>query len=140
MSWAALCTLTWPRGLIHTLAAAGATCVGYIVAAQPQPTSQSPSRIAPGLGSRRLQPNASAAWSKQAINDRLVYGSPLIGSRIVSLRRRNSIGSICKAMASSSIADSSANRYGTSGGERMKPGVLRSACTIDTFDATLGQA
>ncbi len=29
--------------------------------------------------------------------------------------------------ASSSIALSSANRYGTSGGERMKPGVLRSA-------------
>src|SRR5438309_10532 len=42
--------------------------------------------------------------------------------------------------ASSSIALSSANRYGTSGGERMKPGVLRSARTIDTRLSTFGQA
>ena len=31
--------------------------------------------------------------------------------------------------------------YGTSGGERMKPGVLRSACTIDDLAcAMFGQA
>ncbi len=30
--------------------------------------------------------------------------------------------------------------YGVSGGERMKPGVLRSAWTIETFEATFGQA
>jgi hypothetical protein len=71
--------------------------------------SQSPSRIEPGSGVRRLQPNASAAASKQRIREREVYGRPLTGSVVVSLRRRSSIGSIPSAWASSSIADSRPN-------------------------------
>jgi hypothetical protein len=54
------------------LAVAGATEVGYIVAAQPQPMSQSPSLIETGFGLRLLQPKAALAWSKQSIKDRLV--------------------------------------------------------------------
>ena len=50
--------------------------------AQPQPTRQSPSRIEPG--SRFCQPKALPASSKHFIRERLVKGSPLIGSFIVS--------------------------------------------------------
>ncbi len=38
------------------------------------------------------------------------------------------------------MAHSSANMYGVSGGARMNPGVLRSACTTLTRVATFGQA
>ena len=77
--------------------------------AQPQPTSQSPSRIEPGRGSRSFQPKRLAAASKQRISERLVNGRPLIGSFVVSLIRRSSIGSMPSLTASSSIALSSAN-------------------------------
>ena len=80
-----------------------------MVEAQPQPTSQSPSRMLRGSGLRDFQPKASAPASKQRINPRLVKGRPLIGSFAMSLRRRSSIGSSFSAWASSSIADSSPN-------------------------------
>ena len=47
--------------------------------------------------------------------------------------RRSSIGSILSAIASSSIALSSAYMYGISTGARMKPDVCRSALTMLTL-------
>lgn len=107
--------------------------------AQPHPTSQSPSRIDPGFGSRLAQPSAAAAASKQGISIRGVYGRPLMASWSVSLTRRNSTGSVPSFAASWSIADSRANSYGISGGLRMKPGVLRSVWAIVTSESTFGQ-
>ena len=62
----------------------------------------------PGRGLRLDQPNALAAVSKHGMSERDVYGKPLIGSCIVSFTRRNSIGSMFRATANSSMADSSA--------------------------------
>ena len=98
-----------------------------MVAAQPQPICQSPSRIDPGSGLRADQPKASAALSKQGISerelirqtfDRFVHG-------VVAPTQFDRIH--LQFIRSSSIALSIAKIYGVSGGERMNPGVLRSA-------------
>ena len=54
---------------------------------------------------------------------------PLSGSRSGSLRIRSSIGSRSQAIASSSIADSSANMPGHSPGARIHDGVGTSSAT-----------
>ncbi len=69
-----------------------------------------------------------------------MYGKPLIGSCWASFRFRSSIGSRPNFHASSSTADSRANRYGTSGGARMNPGGWRSAVTLWTVPSMFSQA
>ena len=139
-SIAEVLTTTLPSAPSRTLAVAAIMFIGKLDVAQPQPIAQSPSRIDPGRGSRRAQPNAVDAVSKHCISERLEYGAPVTGLFIVSLRRRSSTGSIASATASSSTALSRANMYGTSGGERMKPGVARSARSRLTFVAMLGMS
>ncbi len=103
-------------------ARAGRRRAGYVDAATPVPTSQRPSRRTPGRGSRASQPKRAAPSRRQATRFRLENGLPLSGSTSGSLRTRSSIGSSPVAIASSSIAHSSANIPGHSPGARIHEG------------------
>ena len=72
ISCVALCTRTEPSGVSRTRTAAGATWLGYMVAAVPHPTSQSPSRMDRGVAWRRDQPKALDAASKHSRRWRLL--------------------------------------------------------------------
>ena len=87
------------------------------------PTSQAPSRRAPGVGSRPAQPKRSAPSRRQATRLRELNGTWLSGSTSGSLRTRSSTGSIPEAIASSSIAHSRAYMPGVSPGARIHEGV-----------------
>ena len=93
------------------------------------PTSQRPSRRAPGVGSRSAQPKRSAPSRRHATRLRELNGMPFSGSSAGSLAIRSSIGSMPQATASSSIADSSANMPGHSPGARIHDGVGTSSAT-----------
>ncbi len=54
-----------PSGPIRTQALAGWIGLPRLAAATPSPTSQLPSRTAPGAALRRLQPNSSAPLRRQ---------------------------------------------------------------------------
>ena len=89
----------------------------------PQP-SVSPSRfIEPISGLRFAQPNFSAPVVRHSFKCREEKGMPSPSSICGSLSRRSWTGSILSAMASSSIADSVANRPGTAPGPRIGVGV-----------------
>jgi len=92
MCGAAVCTFTVPCGVTVTRAVAGLSCVGYIVAAQPQPTAQSSSRIA--LTVRRPPPSLqegftpctflSVAWGAHGRIEEAPSGPAAPSSRIAS--------------------------------------------------------
>ena len=89
-------------------------------AATPSPTSWWPSRIEPGRGMRRLHPKRSAPRRRHWTSWRSEYGRfGFSGSTWVSLRTRNSTGSMPSFSAISSMATSSAMRPGASPGARM---------------------
>ena len=101
--------------------------------------SQRPSRRTPGVGSRSRQPNRSAPSRRHATRLRELNGLPLSGSTSLSLRMRSSTGSMPAAIASSSIADSSAYIPGHSPGARIQEGVGTSSwatrCPVRRFGA-----
>ena len=123
MSAAAIPTLKVSSSFRRAHALDGVRRAGYTAEATPVPTSHSPSRVAPGSGLRSLHPKRSAPSRRHATRLREVNGLPDSGSTSGSLRIRSSIGSMPHAVASSSIADSSAYMPGHSPGARIHDGV-----------------
>jgi hypothetical protein len=93
----------------------------------------------PGAGSRPAQPKRSAPSRRHATRLRELNGTPSSGSSPGSLTIRSSTGSIPAAIASSSIADSSANIPGHSPGARIHDGVgtfsRARRCVVSRFGA-----
>ncbi len=101
--------------------------------------SQRPSVCLPGCALRDCQPKRRAPSRRHATSPRLLKGCPVSGSMSGSLRIRNSMGSSSHAIASSSIADSSAYIPGHSPGARIHAGVGTSSrasrCVVERFGA-----
>ena len=139
MSVMSVSTVTMPSPSSRTRAADFVSRLLRNAAATPMPTSQCPSRVWPGCALRLLQPKRSAPRRRHSTSWRcengigefsLSFGTcdcgsceggcpGLSGSTWVSLRMRNSTGSMPSFSAISSIAISSAIMPGASPGARI---------------------
>ena len=96
---------------------------GYTAEATPVPTSQSPSRRAPGRRvARSAQPNRSAPVWRHSTSRRSDHGWPVSGSTSGSLRMRSSIGSTSRRRRVRPSPTSRANIPGQSPGARIQNG------------------
>ncbi len=120
-----VCTTALPSARMRARARCGGmkNATGYAAAAIPVPSSQSPSRLERGAGSRSLQPNRSAPSRRHSSNPSLDQGFPW-GSVGARSRRRSSTGSMPSSWASSSMAVSSVKTPSVSPGPRVNVGVI----------------
>lgn len=129
-----------PSGAACAEAADLETRTGYVAEATPVPSSQGPSSRAAGRGSRSFQPKRAAPCVRQAARLRLLKGRPLSGSACGSLRSLSSTGSIPRAQASSSMADSSAYMPEASPGARIQDGLGTSSAATRCSVRLWGEA
>src|SRR6185312_13052498 len=121
-SCAAQLTVALPSSFNITVAWHPPLHAPHDAAATPQPSTRSPRRIEPTAGVRFDHPNFSEPTCRHSFKCRDENGFPLLSSVNVSFFSRSSTGSILSLIASSSIADSTANRPGTAPGPRIGHG------------------
>src|SRR5471030_454470 len=119
MSCVAVDTRAVPSPCSSTFTSAGCRLAAHDPAAIPHPTTRPSRRIEPTVAVRFDQPNLSAPSVRHSARCRDENGTFRLSSMAGSLISRKWSGSILSLMASSSTADSSANKPGTAPGPRI---------------------